>query len=362
MSAKNNFLPEQVDSVSADTPHVESLTFPELSRQSHLWDNRICAISSTPLSFELDSRNFQISLKPQSSFSNTIFTIGLVLNISGNLCTILLSDWPNRESFEHGDPINNLDKLPHKLKITVIESVLAPFLDRLEKQLNTKVNVEGYSASNNLRIKEWGLGFELIDQTHNNSVFGAVSYSQSLQPVLERIVELWPAPGKQQLWANLKTRMRIETGSAWLSLEELHSIEKDDVILVEQCHYPLTLNIRLCVSSKLALTGTIDKHMVTIDNTKEINMNPENSEKISQLEEMNIKLSFDVGEKWVSINELQKMQPGYSFELDTPIETMVKIRNHDQCIGYGELIKIDHRVGVRIVKLLDENLEDNNNG
>ena len=68
-------------------------------------------------------------------------------------------------------------------------------------------------------------------------------------------------------------------------------------------------------------------------------------------EDLEIRLSFDLGHLSLPLGELQNLQPGYSFELDMPASGSVRIHAGAQLIGRGELVQIDDRLGVRVTEL-----------
>jgi type III secretion protein Q len=67
---------------------------------------------------------------------------------------------------------------------------------------------------------------------------------------------------------------------------------------------------------------------------------------------ISIGLSFDVGERHIKLGDLRALQPGEIFDLDRPLaEGYVYIRANGAIVGWGELVDIDGRVGVRILGL-----------
>ena len=69
-------------------------------------------------------------------------------------------------------------------------------------------------------------------------------------------------------------------------------------------------------------------------------------------DDLEIRLDFDLGHLTLPLRELRTIQPGYSFELDRPDPQPVRILAGSQVIGYGELVQIDDRLGVRVTSLI----------
>jgi len=65
-----------------------------------------------------------------------------------------------------------------------------------------------------------------------------------------------------------------------------------------------------------------------------------------------LRVTFDAGECTMTLAELQRLQPGEVVNLDVPAENgMLRIRVNGKQIGAGELVDVDGRVGVRILRL-----------
>ena len=63
-----------------------------------------------------------------------------------------------------------------------------------------------------------------------------------------------------------------------------------------------------------------------------------------------VQLVFLAGEKEVALRDLKRISPGYVFDLGRPVDRHVEVRANGRRIGIGELVEIDRRVGVRMLK------------
>ena len=65
-----------------------------------------------------------------------------------------------------------------------------------------------------------------------------------------------------------------------------------------------------------------------------------------------VKISFEAGRKIFTVDELQQIHEGYTFDLEQPLDaTQVQILANGQCIGQGEWVQIDEHLGVRVTHL-----------
>lgn len=73
---------------------------------------------------------------------------------------------------------------------------------------------------------------------------------------------------------------------------------------------------------------------------------------LSRLNDVTISLSFDLGQRRLSLAELQVLQPGEIFALARPFDDgPVHIRANGALIGFGELVDVDGQLGVQVVRL-----------
>ena len=63
-----------------------------------------------------------------------------------------------------------------------------------------------------------------------------------------------------------------------------------------------------------------------------------------------VKLVFLAGETEIALRDLRRVMPGYVFDLGRPVDRHVEVRANGRRIGVGELVEIDRRVGVRMLK------------
>ncbi|MDR2769268.1 MAG: type III secretion system cytoplasmic ring protein SctQ [Puniceicoccales bacterium] len=69
------------------------------------------------------------------------------------------------------------------------------------------------------------------------------------------------------------------------------------------------------------------------------------------LDQLPIHITFDAGEKILSLEEIKNLHIGYTFETDHTIDDPVKIKANGKIIGEGEWVCINEHFGVRITQL-----------
>ena len=80
----------------------------------------------------------------------------------------------------------------------------------------------------------------------------------------------------------------------------------------------------------------------------------EQKQSIELISQIPVQLSFDLGQKTLSFNEVRQLRPGYIIELGMTLPEVVQIRSQNRQIGTGELVEINGRIGVRILNLFNK--------
>lgn len=69
------------------------------------------------------------------------------------------------------------------------------------------------------------------------------------------------------------------------------------------------------------------------------------------IDKLPVRVSFDLGERTMTLADLQALQPGQTLDLGQPLSTAVQVRANGTWIGMGELVEIDGRLGVTLTTL-----------
>ena len=74
----------------------------------------------------------------------------------------------------------------------------------------------------------------------------------------------------------------------------------------------------------------------------------------TKLDEIDIRLSFDLGERIVTLSELRLLTAGYVFDLGRDLRKSVYIRANGKIIGEGELVDIEGQTGVSVLNFAEK--------
>jgi type III secretion protein Q len=152
-------------------------------------------------------------------------------------------------------------------------------------------------------------------------------------------------------WNALPIRLRLVAGWVDLSAGALRSIAQRDVVLLDEC---LLKDNRLMalLSPRLGVLCALDESALRVlEGVQEIMSDVDDSVAASSglMDDVPVRLTFDLGEREISLGDLRSLEPGYLFNLGRDPKSTVSIRANGRLIGDGELVDIEGRVGVSVL-------------
>jgi type III secretion protein Q len=163
---------------------------------------------------------------------------------------------------------------------------------------------------------------------------------------------------------SLPLPLQLCLGETDLPLQQLQSLQHGDVIFLTrpfiQNRQQLYLRNASPNGPRWGIPASLDgitlhilqaPHTMATSDTSVHSVATDASDAEFSLEQIPICLSFDVGSKTVSLQELQTMQPGQVLNLERPLQEYVTIRANGAAVGSGQLVEIDGRLGVMVASL-----------
>lgn len=173
---------------------------------------------------------------------------------------------------------------------------------------------------------------------------------------------------------NLRVLLGIRVGHAKLPLDALQALRPADIILLDDC----TLRdgvITLTIGASHGWRARIDdQHLVILNGPTNImnladtpvddalpadDSSPSEAELYDDidaeplsLDALPVTLTFDLGQRQMTVTEALNLSAGVVLDLGRPIARAVTIRSGGLRIGEGELVEIDGRIGVSIVRMI----------
>ena len=171
-------------------------------------------------------------------------------------------------------------------------------------------------------------------------------------------------PVLKQDTSQLPVHLHFCLGETDLPLKNLQALHRGDVVFFMRPLIQNTKQLYLRTESPKGpwwgIPASLDGSTIQILQAPQImatsDTNPssndaDTSDAEISIDQIPIRLSFDVGSKVVTLQELQTMQPGQTIDLGKPMQEYVTVRANGAVVGTGQLVEIDGRLGVSIASL-----------
>ena len=165
-------------------------------------------------------------------------------------------------------------------------------------------------------------------------------------PLLSRLP---PRPQQQRLPLHLT--LSLQWGEMGLTLDELTTLAIGDVLLPPP-HPQLGQQLLVCVEGRPF--AYCQPHQQHLELTAMHNAEPADPFGPTELEQLPIQVSFEVGRQTLDWHTLTSLQPGALIDLGTPLDGEVRIISNGHSLGVGRLVEIQGRLGVRVERLGNE--------
>lgn len=199
-----------------------------------------------------------------------------------------------------------------------------------------------------------------LEARHEDEVISARLACGSLGLMLMASLTAGLEPVRNALPVNdLPMCLRATVGYTWLDAAEFDGLQAGDAVLFDQAlltpqgefwlgHENWGVRVRYSDTgltvmqpfSPLELTMPSDLTDVLVDDDQPVS-----------LQKLPLRLSFDLGERHMTLGELQDLQEGQSLDLARPLSCAVNLRVNGALVGTGDLVDIDGRLGVTIKAL-----------
>ena len=178
-------------------------------------------------------------------------------------------------------------------------------------------------------------------------------------------VRIWPMHSHlPDSLESLPIPVMICAGWTTLAFPTLRQLRLNDVILLDECLIDRDQEeVLIRFGNRFGIRGELLESSIKVmdfieeimDDIDEFNEPPDDDFPVdqgdSELEQIPVRLYFDLGERMVTLAELKTVAPGYIFELGREPRRAVTIRVNGKKIGEGELVEIDGHTGVSVLAI-----------
>jgi type III secretion protein Q len=163
------------------------------------------------------------------------------------------------------------------------------------------------------------------------------------------------APDDGREWSGLPIPVRFSVGWVDLPTRTIAATMPRDVIMLDESWIQGENGLTVLVGRTSAFRAVLNGTTITVtEGLGEIMADMADAETYDEeqtLDDVTIRLTFDLGERMVTLGELRSLAPGFTFDLGRDLRRAVTIRANGMPIGEGELVEIDGRVGVSVLTL-----------
>lgn len=168
------------------------------------------------------------------------------------------------------------------------------------------------------------------------------------EPLLSKLP---PRPRQQRL--PLLLTLSLQWGEMGLTMDELATLAIGDVLLPPP-DPQLGQQLLICVEGRpFAYCQPNQQHLELTAMHNAASAEPFGP---TELDQLPIQVSFEVGRQTLDWHTLTSLQPGALIDLGTPLDGEVRIISNGHLLGVGRLVEIQGRLGVRVERLDNESL------
>lgn len=329
------------------------LSFPKISSALMLWRNVLCSKKEC-IEFSLGDPGVTYTTSIHADHLDLYqYKLGLLVEINKVPASIWLTSWPMEHHLSKFLSGNKLSQLPVDLRAELLEAAYKPLLSSIVFHTNIQIRVLNFLNLKPSHINESSLGITLRDNENDQESKMVIVMHDKLLPVMKELLVYWPKQ-VSDFWPNKNTAVWLQAGTIELSSLELNQLEPSDILIMDT--YGGQDDIYLRLGSGEYFKATIHSKQLILDSgVQKMADEHTNDESIASIDDIPVRLTFDLGDLVMSFKEVQSLTQGTTIDLNVPITHAVTIRSLNRVIGTGELIDIDGQMGVRIVKLFSKN-------
>ncbi|MUL55610.1 YscQ/HrcQ family type III secretion apparatus protein [Pseudomonas aeruginosa] len=161
------------------------------------------------------------------------------------------------------------------------------------------------------------------------------------------LARLPPRPSAQRLAIPL--RLSLQWPGLPLDAGELRTLEPGDLLLLPAGHRPDAALLGVLEGRPWARCQLHSTQLELLDMHDTPSL--ADSEDLHELDQLPIPVSFEVGRRTLDLHTLSTLQPGSLLDLDCALDGEVRILANQRCLGIGELVRLQDRLGVRVTRL-----------
>ena len=195
-----------------------------------------------------------------------------------------------------------------------------------------------------------------------------VAMVEAPKQVADRFLN-WAAqlPEERRSISDLPVMARVMAGLTWLPSADLANLRPGDAIVfdvswLQQKRAPVVIGeqiVRACaveqrgfvVLDEPAFRDIKERNMWLMEGDMTAERGPGMEPEVGLVDDLEVKMTFELGRLQMTVGDVEKIDPGYVFELLRQPNQAVDIYVLNRLVGWGELVMVTDKIGVRVTKI-----------
>ena len=338
---------------------------PKLTRAEAAAGNALCRLAAIAAR-EFDAEIVFTGVAPDSE------SVELAVSINGTETRLFVPPGLMHRAARSFFDLARDHPVPESLVGATLEAILAPLIARVEKAAGVEIAVRGIGVAKPGATGTAPLGFRL--PAVPDGVIAARPAAELALPKLPAIA--WTTGD------GLTLRTPIVVAEVGVSVAELEQLSIGDVIVLQGATAATVAQVHLAISPHTAIIAEVVGHTLTVARAGKSMSTPDAAAgakpatapkpaaaaakpapaaapepvlPAAAVDELPLRIVFDLGDIELSLGELKALVPGHVIDLAREPGNAVRVSVNGRRIGAGEIVEIEGRLGVRITELAVRN-------
>ncbi len=356
-----SFDPPRGSSAPLSSSHA-SAYLPPVIRGDELIYNDILGKSREP--FTLDTPQGTLTLNPAHPLglaSGNVPFAGMRFTLESDLFTLWIPAGALSALLYRTDPDVALSQLAPVTRGLIFESLFEELFEEIERN-GIAMHIDEISDPIRNPPGTIGLKIALADLPP------FVGLIEAQKPIADRFLN-WIAqlPEQRRPIPDLPITARVLAGLTWLPSAGLSTLRPGDAIVfdiswLQQKRAPVVIGEEIVRACAVETKGFIVLDEPPFRDIKERNMwlmegdmsaerGPGAEPEVALVDDLEVKLTFELGRLQMTVGDVEKVEPGYVFELSRQPNQAIDIYVLNRLVGWGELVMVADKIGVRVTKI-----------
>ncbi|SDY73107.1 type III secretion system apparatus protein YscQ/HrcQ [Collimonas sp. OK242] len=265
-------------------------------------------------------------------------------------------------------------EMPEVLRTLTVQKILSGLLEKFPSSVANDLDSAEVEWDPPHGPDGWqSFSFELTNMTQQTKSMGVFAVCSPL--TLGWFRKHLPAARKEQSVAvgQLQVRTRLQVGITRLHAGQIAELSLGDLIWMDQVRldkHGLQVGFDIETKGSNATFYAHWKHKILTVKSRPMDSTPgfqdlaanfsENAYMHIDMNQLELPVSFDLGELSLPVSEIAHIAPDYVFQLpDEAADAVVNVRIHGKLIAQGSLVLVGRRLAVRLTKVRQpDNLPD----